>query len=75
MNDLDKEYTLQNIKEQLQTLDNDLLMAVVSGEVDIVKLMHAQLVNRGISQEAMGWVGKAKAEQEFMSRWNEEPAY
>lgn len=63
------------IKEDLQTLSNDTLLAAARGEFDIVKLMHAQLVSRGISPTALGWVGTRKAFDEFVERWEETPEY
>ena len=69
MNDLDQ------IMDQLKTLNNDVLLMAVRGEIDIVKLLHTQLVIRGMSAEKATWVGSMKASAEFEDKWGEEPEY
>ena len=48
--------TTHRLAEQLQTLDTDLIVAVLAGQIDLQRLLREQLVNRGLDQ-AGKWVG------------------
>ncbi|MGV6851299.1 MAG: hypothetical protein ACWA5R_03850 [bacterium] len=57
------------IEEAIHDFDTELLRSAINDEVNVLKLMHEELADRGISLKTGEHIGHIEASDEMQERW------
>lgn len=63
---------LAKAEQEIQTLSNDVLVAALKGDIDVLRLIHEELADRGHSAKTGEWIGFAAAQDELFDRWHDQ---